>query len=319
LAIAVHRLREVYLSGFGESDGTRAGEVRLADGRVLAYAEWGPPDGRPLIHFHGIPDGRFSWGAGSACEDRDIRLIAVDRPGVGGSDPKPGRSVVDWASDVEELAERLEVERFSVSGLSAGGPYALACAHEFGDRIECVALISTAGRLDVPGFVGQMHTARAWWLAAHLPRAMAFLYSTGGRLARGSPTVALKLIAANFPKVDREVLNRPDISPRLLSAYVEATRAGGGRGLAEDMRVMLSPWGFDPAEIGVPVYVFHGRRDAVAPPAHAEHWIESLADARPVWFEDAGHLGVAEDHAGEILDGVAARGQPVEGLGGQAD
>lgn len=155
----------------------------------------------------------------------------------------------------------------------------------------CVALISAAGRLDVPGFVGQMHTAMAWWLAAHLPRAIAFLYSASGQLARRSPRMALKLISSSFPKVDREVFNRPDVSPRLLFAYVEATRAGGGRGLTEDMRVLLSPWGFDPAEIVVPVYVFHGRRDALAPPAHAERWIEVLADARPVWFEEAGHLG----------------------------
>ncbi|HET7052348.1 MAG TPA: hypothetical protein VFI09_00340 [Solirubrobacterales bacterium] len=81
----------------GDGVAPRVGEVRLADGRALAYAEWGPGDGRPLLHFHGIPDGRFSWGAGSVCLDRGIRLIAVDRPGVGGSDPKPGRSVADWA------------------------------------------------------------------------------------------------------------------------------------------------------------------------------------------------------------------------------
>ena len=96
-------------------------------------------------------------------------------------------------------------------------------------------------------------------------------------------------------------------------AYVEATHAGGGRGLAEDMRTVLFPWGFDPAEIDIPVHVFHDRLDAVAPPAHAEHWIETLADARPVWFEGAGHL-LIEDHSEEILDRLAAPGQSVEGL-----
>lgn len=293
------------MSGTGDSDRGRAGEARLADGRALAYAEWGPRDGWPLLHFHGIPDGRFSWGAGSACGARGIRLVAVDRPGVGGSDPKPGRSVADWASDVEELAERLEIARFSVSGQSAGGPYALACARELEDRVESAALISGCGRLDQPGFVRQMHTARAWWLADRLPGGMALLYAASGWLTRHSPALALKLVAANFPKVDRAVLNRPDVARRLRLAYVEATRAGGGRGLAEDMRTVLAPWGFDPAEIGISVHVFHGRRDAIAPPAHAEHWIETLADARPVWFENAGHL-LLEDHSEEILDAFAA-------------
>lgn len=298
----------------GDSLGARVGEARLVDGRALAYAEWGPRDGRPLLHFHGIPDGRFGWGAGSACEDRGIRLIAVDRPGIGGSDPKPGRSVVDWASDVEELADQLGIGRFIVSGHSAGGPYALACARELGDRIEAAALISGVGRLDQPGFARQMHTTRAWWLADRAPGAMALLYSASGRLVRLSPALARKLVAANFPKIDRAVINRPDVAPRLQFAYVEATRAGG-RGVAEDMRTVLSPWDFDPAEIDVPVHVFHGRRDTIAPPAHAEHWIETLADALPVWFEDAGHL-LLEDRSEEILDTLAAAGQPVEGLDG---
>jgi len=283
----------------------RAGEVGLADGRVLAYAEWGPPNGWPVLHFPGIPDGRFSWGGGSACEERDIRVIAVDRPGVGGSDPKPGRSVVDWASDVEELAEQLGFNRFGVSGQSAGGAYALACARQLDDQVEVVGLISAAGRLDLPGFVGQMHTARAWWLADHLPAAMALLYSASGQLTRRSPAMALRLIASNFPKIDRAVLERPDVAARLQLAYAEATYGRGGRGLADDMRTVLSPWGFDPAEIRVPVYVFHGRHDTVAPPAHAEHWIETLADARPVWFDDAGHL-LIEDHVEEILDRLSA-------------
>lgn len=250
----------------------------------------------------------FGWGAGSACEDRNIRLIAVDRPGVGGSDPKPGRSVADWASDVEELAERLGVDRFGVSGLSAGGPYALACAARLEGRVESVALIGAVGRLDQPGFVDQMHTARAWRLANRLPGAMAFLYSASGHLTRRNPALAQKLVAANFPKIDREVVNRPDLAPRLQHAYVEATSSGGSRGLAEDMQVVLAPWGFDPAEILAPVFVFHGRRDAIAPPAHAEHWIETLPDARPVWFEDAGHL-LIEDHAEEVLDALAAAGK----------
>lgn len=300
----------------GDGVGPRPGEARLADGRVLAYAEWGPSNGRPLLHFHGIPDGRFSWGAGPACEDRGIRLIAIDRPGVGGSDPKPGRSVADWAADVKELAGQLEVGRFSVSGNSAGGPYALACASRLKDRVRSVALISGVGRLDQPGFVKQMHTARAWRLAAHLPDAMTFLYSVSGRLTRHFPSLALKLVAANFPKVDRRVINRPNVAPRLQFAYAEATSAGGGRGLAEDMRTVLSPWDFDPAEVDVPVHVFHGRRDTIAPPAHAEHWIETLADARPVWFENAGHL-LLEDRSEEILDVLAAYGQPAEELDGR--
>lgn len=282
----------------------RAGVICLRDGRALAYAEWGPADGRPVLHFHGVPDGRFGWGGGSVCADRGVRLIAVDRPGVGGSDPKPGRSVADWPADVEELAEQLELDRFALSGWSAGGAYALACAHELQPRIDAVALVSAAGRLDLPGFVEQMSTAAAWRLVARVPWAMTLAYSALAHLARRSPGTAQKALFSGASKADRAVIDRPDVGPRLVSAYVEATRSGGG-GLTEDMQAVLNPWGFEPTEIRLPVHLIHGRRDTVAPPAHAEHWIETLEIARPVWIEDAGHF-LIEDHVGEILDALAA-------------
>lgn len=282
----------------------RAGVIRLRDGRALAYAEWGPADGRPVLHFHGVPDGRFSWGGGSACKDRGVRLIAVDRPGIGGSDPKPGRSVADWPADAEELAEQLGLDRFAVSGWSAGGAYALACAHELQPRIDAVALVSGAGRLDLPGFVEQMSTTAAWRLAARVPSAMTFAYSALARLARRSPGTAQKVLFSGISKVDRAVIDRPDVGPRLVSAYVEATRPGG-RGLTEDMRALLNPWGFDPAEIRLPVHVIHGKRDTVAPPAHAEYWLETLKTANPLWIEDAGHF-LVEDHVGEIIEALVA-------------
>ena len=115
---------------------------------------------------------------------------------------------------------------------------------------------------------------------------------------------AQKVLFSGVSKVDRAVIDRPDVGPRLVSAYVEATRLGG-RGLTEDMQAVLSPWGFDPTGIRLPVHVFHGRHDTVAPPAHAEYWSETLEAARPVWIEDAGHF-LIEDHVGEVLDALAA-------------
>lgn len=281
----------------------RARVIRLRDGRALAYAEWGPAGGRPVLHFHGVPDGRFSWGGGAVCEDRRVRLITVDRPGIGGSDPKRGRSVADWPADVMELTDQLEIDRFAVSGWSAGGAYALACAHALQPRIDAVALVSGAGRLDLPGFVEQMSTAAAWRLAARVPSAMTLAYSALGRLAGRSPGTAQKVLFSGISKVDRAVLGRPDVGPRVMAAYVEATRRGG-RGLTEDMQAVLNPWGFDPAEIRLPVHLIHGRRDTIAPPAHAEHWIETLQDTRPVWIEDGGHF-LIEDRVEDLLDALA--------------
>ena len=103
--------------------------VPLPDGRVFAAAEWGDPDGIPLISIHGTPGGRMSWW-----EDPDIyrrhglRRITIDRPGYGESSRLRGRRVADIIPDLEHLTEALGIDEFVVTGGSGGGPHALACA-----------------------------------------------------------------------------------------------------------------------------------------------------------------------------------------------
>src|SRR4051794_235788 len=96
----------------------------LSDGRRLGFAEWGPEDGRPVFQFHGSPAGRLDrWGDASALDRLGVRLITIDRPGIGRSDRQRGRRVVDWADDVRELADQIGTKRFAVVGFSLGGPY----------------------------------------------------------------------------------------------------------------------------------------------------------------------------------------------------
>lgn len=282
---------------------TRTGSVRLRDGRAFAYAEWGPADGWPLLHCHGIPDGRFRWGGGPICTDRGVRLIAIDRPGIGGSDPMLGRSVADWPADVEELLDQLEVDRFAISGWSAGGAYALACAHALAPRIDAVALVSGVGPIYLPGYVEQMSTAAAWRLVRRAPAAMTLAYSALGRLARHSPRTAQKAMFAGLPRVDKAIVDQPEVGARLMSAYIEATRRTSA-GLTEDMRVLLRPWGFDPSGINLPVHIIHGRQDTIVPPRHAEHWIATLPHTQPIWVQGTGHF-LIERHVAQILDALA--------------
>ena len=82
--------------------------IDLADGRRLAYAEYGDADGKPIFLFHGLPGSRLSWGLlpGEPIP-AGLRVIAPDRPGYGRSDSKPGRSLLDWSDDVAQLADAL--------------------------------------------------------------------------------------------------------------------------------------------------------------------------------------------------------------------
>ena len=94
--------------------------LTLPDGRKLAYAEFGKPDGYPVLYCHGIPSSRLEpllFGDG-VLSQFGLRLIAPDRPGMGGSDFQTDRSFSDWPEDVGFLVETLGLDRFSVLGVS---------------------------------------------------------------------------------------------------------------------------------------------------------------------------------------------------------
>ena len=128
--------------------------IRLKDGRTLGYAEYGTPQGKPVFYFHGFPSSRIDWplfDTDGMAERINARIIAADRPGYGLSDFKRGRKILDWPDDVIELADALHIERFSVLGISGGGPYALACACRIPARLTTAAIVCGIGPAQAPG------------------------------------------------------------------------------------------------------------------------------------------------------------------------
>jgi pimeloyl-ACP methyl ester carboxylesterase len=109
----------------------RSQALLLPSGRRLGIAEQGDPQGIPVLFFHGFvgsrlqcpPDGTIAGTVG-------VRLIAVDRPGIVLSDRAPGRHLLDWANDIQMLAEALHLTRFAILGWSAGAPHALVSAQK---------------------------------------------------------------------------------------------------------------------------------------------------------------------------------------------
>src|SRR5688500_15991172 len=119
--------------------------VRLRDGRSMAYAEYGKPDGFVVVNAHGGLACRLDVAAADdVAVEAGVRLISPDRPGVGRSDPDPGRTILSWASDVEELLDGIGIDRFAVMGWSMGGQYAAAVGHALGHRVNGVALVAGA-------------------------------------------------------------------------------------------------------------------------------------------------------------------------------
>jgi pimeloyl-ACP methyl ester carboxylesterase len=118
--------------------------ILLTDSRRLAYCDYGPLTGFPVFYFHGTPGSRLEAQlADQAARQHDIRLLALDRPGIGRSDLQPGRKLLDWPQDMAATADQLGLDRFGVIGFSGGGPYALACAYALPERLNFVALVGS--------------------------------------------------------------------------------------------------------------------------------------------------------------------------------
>lgn len=288
------------------AEGSRSREiVSLADGRRLGFAEWGSPGGHPVLFFHSSPGGRLErWGDESALVRLGVRLITTDRPGIGLSDRKPRRRVIDGADDVEQLADHLGLERFAVLGFSMGGAYAAACAFRLSGRLTGAALVSPVGPIDRPGFIDRMAIARYLKLSRRAPWIMRAIYSTVAWTARRNPDRAHELFWGAASPVDRAVVDRPAVRGRFMDGLVDAA-GRGSRGLVDDMRVAQRPWGFDPKDIDTPIDLWHGGADIVVPPRHAEHWIANLPNCRPRRCDGEGHY-LIEDHIEEVLGVVVA-------------
>lgn len=189
---------------------------------------------------------------------------------------------------------------------SAGSAFALACAVRLHQRVSAIALVSPSGPLEKPGFVEDMAAARYMKLARRAPWAMAAMYGTVARRGRKDPHSAHEMFFRGSSRVDREVLDRPAVKARWMEAYLAATEKRGGRGFVEDMRVIQEPWGFDPGDVSVPVHVWSGDADRIAPRRHAEYWVETLPHCRPTWCGGEGHF-LIEDRIGETLDALGHR------------
>lgn len=281
--------------------------VLLSDGRRLAYAEYADADGAPVFLFHGLPGSRLSWGLlpGNSFPP-DLRVIAPDRPGYGLSDPKPRRTVLEWADDVNELADALELNKFAIIGVSGGGPGALACAFKMPQRLTSVGVVSCAAPTNVPGvFEGMSRTNRffmklAWrlpWLSDLNTRLLA-------SVIRRNPMRYIDAMKIKVHDVDKSILALPGIREMLAADFAEALRAGAD-GMVDDMAANHGrPWGFPLDEIKAKVLLWFCQLDRSVPPAMGEYLSRMIPSCEATFVPNAGHLWILV-HLREVLDAVS--------------
>jgi pimeloyl-ACP methyl ester carboxylesterase len=289
------------------ADPSRALELALADGRTLGYAEYGDPEGWPLVYLHGFPGSRL---AGAVLDDAAraavVRVLAPERSGLGLSSPQAGRTLLDHAQDVRALAAALGIERFAVLGESGGGPYALACAHALPEQVQCAAVVCGLGPASSAGWTDGIALKEriGYAIAARAPLLAGRLLVPIAAWARRRPHGFLHVTRWQLGEADREAL-RGTLGDLLAADFAEAFRQNGG-GVGEDLALLFQPWPFDPAAIRAPVVFFHGTEDRTVSLAAARGLADTVPTARLHVFERHGHFSLLAQKGDEVLELVRA-------------
>jgi pimeloyl-ACP methyl ester carboxylesterase len=295
------------------SDSNDLQTVRLRDGRVLAYAEAGVPDGAAVVSCHGTPSCRFPGPWAKAAEAAGVYFVQADRPGYGRSEFNPEHSLLEWAHDVADLADALGLRRFAVVGTSGGGPYAAACAYTLAERATALGLVCGVGpSWDVPEVDACATDESGAWIRELID------------LARRDPGAAVdhareeckrdaEMVERDpedwvrywfedesVPTADRVLVGRPEDRAWMVESLREALRSGFDGYVQDELILTVRPWGFGAEQIEVPAYLWHGELDTFAPIGGARYLARVIPRCRAWFFADEAHM-IARRHGEEIL------------------
>jgi pimeloyl-ACP methyl ester carboxylesterase len=277
--------------------------IELADGRKLAYADWGDAEAPAVMYCHGFPTNLHEIRLLTPTLERfgvKVRLIVPNRPGYGASSPQPNRSILNWPKDVAETADALGLDRFAVLGVSGGGPYALACGSALGERVTRIGIAVGVGPVEATG----METAQAITGPSRfgIMRKIQFGMVAYG-FKKGQEDRFFEQTLSTMGEADREALADPTARAWFLEMTRESLRQGGGPS-AYEAGLYRKAWGFEPAEISTETLLYYGGKDTTVP-ASVGHWLaERLPNAELQLMPEQGHFTwmLTEDVAGMITD-----------------
>lgn len=276
--------------------------ILLKDGRKLGYAVYGDIQGTPIFFFHGWPTSRYhAAGLHDLAKKLQIKLLSIDRPGIGLSDFKETRTLLDWPDDVVELANKLHIQTFGVMGVSGGGPYAAACAYKIPKRLTKTAIVVGIAPTYVPKLLeGMPFLAKFGWAnyAKHplLRKGATLLHYVN---AKYGPSLGFHRFMFGAKK-DRQALSDPKIREAVRKGYKEAFRTGY-KGAEQDLELYTNDWGFNLTDIKAKVFLFFGEADQNVPLAMGKYYHSQIKNSTLFTYPDEGHL-IQKTHAKEILN-----------------
>ncbi|MBN1982520.1 MAG: alpha/beta hydrolase [Chitinivibrionales bacterium] len=284
---------------------SRENLLQLPDKRQLGYAIYGDPQGYPIIYCHGIPGSRLECNPDETIPKRlGIRLIIADRPGIGLSSPKPGRTILEWPDDVECLCQSLALRTCGLIATSGGSPYALAAAFKYPQRYKHIAIVSAIAPLFEKAVFSRLDVKMRLLFnnVKRHPRISSTAFGVSARLFDSRIDRIFSFLVAHMPEYDKVILRQPQMRDMFRESIAEVFHQGGS-GLVEDMQLQMQPWGFELNQINKRVHIWHGTNDTVAPIRLAEWFRENLPNSVTHYFKQSGHFFILNKTA-EILASV---------------
>jgi pimeloyl-ACP methyl ester carboxylesterase len=271
------------------------GTVTVGSGRRFGFAEFGPADGRPIVWMHGTPGARrqIPESARVAADELGLRIVGIDRPGVGASTAYLHASLLDVAAELGEVTEQLGLDRFAMIGLSGGGPYVLAYSHLFPDRVAVAGILGGMGPGEGDdaaegGVINRLSGVAPLVALLRIPLSIGL---TAGLWAlRPVASQVFDLYARFSPEGDRRVFEQPEVKAMFLDDLLLGTRTGFAA-LLYDFVLISRPWGFSPRDVSVPTRWWHGDADNLVPLEHGRHMVSLIPDAELFVRPGESHLG----------------------------
>jgi pimeloyl-ACP methyl ester carboxylesterase len=278
--------------------------LALANGATVALSEYGDPAGAPIFFCHGWPSSRtMAELAHDAARDLGLRIISPDRPGIRDSQFQPNRRLVDWPPLLNEIADRLGIERFRILAISGGAPYAYASAWMTPERVEKIAVVSGAPPLDeLDDHDGLLPIHRRMLaLRARRPGWMKPLFYLARPFVAMRMPIRLRPLLLKFLQpCDANVLRESRAFDVCFESARQAWRSSAN-GVMTDAEIYATPWGFALEDVRVPVALWHGTKDRTFAPRLAHDVARRLPNCEFHLVEGAGHYSLPIRYIHEIL------------------
>ncbi|KAJ0122089.1 lpha beta hydrolase [Diaporthe amygdali] len=297
--------------------------LALPDGRTLCYSIYGStkaspgPDEPPTaFYFHSFPGSHHEGLAThEPASSQGLRIIAVSRPGYGGSTNDPARSILSFSHDVLALADHLHIQRFAVMGISGGGPYVLGCVHSIPPSRLAGAVVISGMYPASLGMGGMMLSNRVLFnLAPWAPWLVSYMFDASmGKIARDTaqPGRFRDTLAQGFkslPDADRETAEADDGKVLdLLATSIREAFIDGPEGSTCEAILFGSPWGFDLGALPVrkgELAIYHGAKDVHIPARMAVEAVGTMQNVELTLEHDEAHISLYFRKMHEIIGEV---------------